>query len=148
MPGLGLLLSQDIGVQRLRVKSDRVVHRQTFYLSIYLSIYLYIYIYIYVYVYVYVYSVTAPTRGGEERGGGGGGGGSWCSPLTDSPNLCKEAKLHRRSLGLIYGFTQRDPPPPTMLVLRVAVSGEGIKRWGIEGIRIGTSDRFGRGRGE
>ena len=25
---------------------------------------------------------------------------------------------------------------------------EGIKRWGIEGIRIGTSDRFGRGRGE
>ena len=24
----------------------------------------------------------------------------------------------------------------------------GIKRWGIEGIRIGTSDRFGRGRGE
>ena len=30
----------------------------------------------------------------------------------------------------------------------VGVSGEGIKRWGIEGIRIGTSDRFGRGRGE
>ena len=25
---------------------------------------------------------------------------------------------------------------------------EGIKRWGIEGIRIGTFDRFGRGRGE
>ena len=31
---------------------------------------------------------------------------------------------------------------------RVGVIGEGIKRWGIEGIRIGTSDRFGRGRGE
>ena len=25
---------------------------------------------------------------------------------------------------------------------------EGIKRWGIEGIRLGTSDRFRRGRGE
>ena len=31
---------------------------------------------------------------------------------------------------------------------RVGVTGEGIKRWGIEGIRIGTSDRFVRGRGE
>ena len=30
----------------------------------------------------------------------------------------------------------------------MGVSGEGIKRWGIEGIRIGTSDRFGRGGGE
>ena len=26
--------------------------------------------------------------------------------------------------------------------------GRGIQRWGVEGIRIGTSDRFGRGRGE
>ena len=31
---------------------------------------------------------------------------------------------------------------------RVEVTGEGIERWGIEGIRIGTSDRFGWGRGE
>ena len=56
MPGLGLLLSQDIGVQRAGVKSDRVC------------------------------SVTAPARGkggrgegegrgGEGRGGGGGAGG-------------------------------------------------------------------------
>ena len=35
------------------------------------------------------------------------------APLpTDSPNPLEEAKLHRRTLGLIYGFTQRDPPPP------------------------------------
>ena len=26
--------------------------------------------------------------------------------------------------------------------------GKGIQNWGIEGIRTGTSDRFGRGRGE
>ena len=80
-------------------------------------------------------------RGGGGRGGRGGG---------DSPNPLKAAKLHRRTLGLIYGFTQRDPPPPPHNgpFCGVGVSGEGIKRWGIEGIRIGTSDRFGRGRGE
>ena len=71
--------------------------------------------------------------------GGRGAPGFWCSPPTDSPNPLEEAKLHRRTLGLIYGFTQTEGP---------GVSGEGIKRWGIEGIRIGTSDRFGRGRGE
>ena len=52
---------------------------------------------------------------------GGGGGvreerakapGVWCSPPTDSPNPLEEAKLHRRTLGLICGFTQRDGPPP------------------------------------
>ena len=47
---------------------------------------------------------------------------------TDSPNPWKEAKLHR----------------PTMATLGVGVTGEGIKRWGIEGIRIGNFDRFGR----
>ena len=40
------------------------------------------------------------------------------------------------------------PPPPRWWFWGVVVSGEGIRRWGIEGIRIGTSDRFGRGRGE
>ena len=40
------------------------------------------------------------------------------------------------------------PPPPRWWFGGVGVSGEGIKRWGIEGIRIGTSDRSGRGRGE
>ena len=52
-----------------------------------------------------------------KRGGGGGRGGApgfWCSPRTDSPNALEEAKLHRRTLGLIYGFTQRDPPPPPL----------------------------------
>ena len=40
MPGLGLLLSQDIGVQRNS-----------------LSIYIYMYICIYIYIYIYVYIV-------------------------------------------------------------------------------------------
>ena len=39
------------------------------------------------------------------------------------PNPLEEAKR------LIYGFTQRDPPPATMALLMVGVSGEGIKRW-------------------
>ena len=67
---------------------------------------------------------TALVRGG---GGGGGGGGEqdFDAPLPHSPNPLEEAKLHRWSLGLIYGG--------------------GFRRWGIEGIRIGT---FGRGRGE
>ena len=89
------------------------------------------------------------TRGGpiEEGGEGRGGrGGFWRSPPTDNPNPLEEPKLYRRTLGLVYGFTQRDPPPPHDGFF--GVSGEGIKRWGIEGIRIGTSDRFGRGRGE
>ena len=77
-------------------------------------------------------------RGGEggEGGEGRGGRGSRTAP----PN---------RPWGSFMGSHRGTPPPPppTMALLRV-VSGEGIKRWGIEGIRIGTSDRFGRGRGE
>ena len=57
---------------------------------------------------------------GEGRGEGGGGEGEgkpprfWCSPPTDSPNPLEEAKLHRRTLGLIFGTEA--PPPPTMVV--------------------------------
>ena len=63
-------------------------------------------------------------QGGEGGGGGGGGEGGgeggegggrhqdFGGPPTDSPNPFKEAKLHRRTLGLIYRFAQRDPPPP------------------------------------
>ena len=36
-------------------------------------------------------------------------------PPTDTPNPLEEAKLHRRTLGLIYGFTQRNPPTTTIL---------------------------------
>ena len=43
---------------------------------------------------------------GGEAGGRGRGGGFWCSP-----NRLEEAKLQRRTMGLIYEFTQRDPPP-------------------------------------
>ena len=77
MPGLRLLLSQDIGVQRLRGE---------------------------------VFWCDSTRKGG----GGGEAWGKkglerhqfWCSPPTDSPNPLEEAKLHRRTLGLIYGFTQ------------------------------------------
>ena len=92
------------------------MHRQIFFVTLY--IYVYIYIHTYIYICIYVESVTAPARGGGGGGGrggrGGGGereGGVWCSPPTDSPNPLEAAKLHRRTLGLIYGFTQRDPPP-------------------------------------
>ena len=48
----------------------------------------------------------------------------------------------------LWVHTEAAPPPPHDGVFVGGVSGEGIKRWGIEGIRIGTSDRFGRARGE
>ena len=51
-------------------------------------------------------------------------------------------------LGAHLWVHTEGPPPPPGPFCGVGVSGEGIKRWGIEGIRIGTSDRFGQGRGE
>ena len=63
-------------------------------------------------------------EGGRGRGGGGGGreggGGGWCSPPANSPKPLEEAPF--------MGSHRGTPPPSTM--------------------RIGTSDRFGRGRGE
>ena len=75
-------------------------------------------------------------KGGGEWGEGGGG-------VLVLPS-------HRQPKSIGGGETSLPDPeaPPTMVVLRGGVSGEGIKRWGIEGIRIGTSDRFGQGRGE
>ena len=132
--------------------------------KLYITIYIYIYTHTHIYIYIYIYidrykkiDSVLQGRGGEggrgegggEGGGGGGGGGEggrgeggegrgfWCSPPTDSPNPLEEAKLHRPTLGLIYGFTQRDPPPPTTVFWRVGVSGEANR-----------TDRFGRGRGE
>ena len=61
-----------------------------------------------------IYNYNYKKKVGEGGGGGGGGGGRGrigCSPPTDSPNALEEAKLHRRTLGLIYGFTQSDPFP-------------------------------------
>ena len=53
--------------------------------------------------------------------------------LGGQGNPLEEAKLRRRTLGLVHGFTQRDPRPPQKRWFgRVGVSGEGIKRWGIE----------------
>ena len=76
--------------------------------------------------------MTAPARGrggeggeGGEGGRGGGGGGAgeggagersyaqdFGAPSHRQPKSIGGAKLHRRTLGLINGFTQRDPPPP------------------------------------
>ena len=52
------------------------------------------------------------------------------------------ASFHRRTLGPIYGFrgTNPLPRPPR----EVEVTEKRSKRWGIEGIRIGTSDSFGQ----
>ena len=74
-------------------------------------------------------------EGGRPGGGGGGLGRGRGAPrgrVKLPPNPLEEAKLHRGTSGLIGQ----------------AVLIENLKRWGIEGIRIGTSDRFGRGRGE
>ena len=69
---------------------------------------------------------TCQGEGGGGRGGGGGGGGGGergrgRGGMQDfGPNPFKKAKLHRQTLGLIYGFTQRDPPR----MLTLGVSGE------------------------
>ena len=107
--------------------------------------------------------MTAPARGGGGggeggRGGGGGraggggggrGGGRGKAPDFGAP-LPQTAQIHWRRRNFTAGpwgsFMGSHRGTPALL--RVGVSGEGIKRWGIEGIRIGTSDRFGRGRGE
>ena len=75
------------------------------------------------------------------RGEGAEGGGGWglAGLTTASPNPLEETTF------LIVGPSQRRRGSG---VLQAGVTGEGIKRWGIEGIRIVTSDRFGRGRGE
>ena len=87
--------------------------------------------------------------------GGEGGGGRGKAPDFGAP-LPQTAQIHwrRRNFtagpwGSFMGSHRGTPPPPHDGPFAVwGSSGEGIKRWGIEGIRIGTSDRFGRGRGE
>ena len=69
-----------------------------------------------------------------EGGGGGGEGNPFGGGETSPPDLGAHLWVHTEG--------------PHDGNFAVGVSGEGIKRWGIEGIRIGTSDRFGRGRGE
>ena len=75
------------------------------------------------------------------RGGGGPRGAGISETALQGAQIMEEAKLHRGTLGLTQRFTQR----------RGGVKQSrfwGIKRWGKEGIRIGTSDSFGRGRSE
>ena len=93
--------------------------------------------------------MTAPARGGEGGGGGGGEGGEG-EGGGGGGGGCRRRNFTARPWGSFMGSHRGTPPPrpPTMALLWGGVSGEGIKRWGIEGIRIGTSDRFGRGRGE
>ena len=85
------------------------MHRQTIYIYIYITIYI-----------IYIYGVCERfARGGGRRSrgeGGGKGGEEGCLPQDSGAPLpqtaLEEAKLHRRTLGLIYRFAQRDPPPP------------------------------------
>ena len=142
------------------------------YMHTYIYIYICIYMYMCMYIYIYIYIVCCRGgrggggegaeggeggeggrggRGGGGEGGGGRGGeggrGGGCSPPTDSQG----GETSPPDLGAHVWVHTEEPPPPTMVTLRgggQGVSGEGIKRWGIEGIRIGTSDRFGRGRSE
>ena len=92
-------------------------------------------------------------EGGEGGGGGGGEGGrqgregGWGgeSPSHRQPKSIGGGETSLPDLGAhLWVHTEAPPPPPKRVVWRGG-SGEGIKRWGIEGIRIGTSDRFGRG---
>ena len=116
------------------------MHRQTFFVTI--SLYIYIYI-----------SVTAPARagggGGGGRGGGRGGGGEGGEgaeggkggrggeggrgeentrilvlPSHRQPKSIGGGETSPRTLGLIYGFTQREPPPPHNGPLRGGRGGD------------------------
>ena len=79
--------------------------------------------------------------------------GTWVSVHRKS---CPSSRHAERDTGIpkaptsvaSTGSVHMLSPPPRWWFGGVGVSGEGIKRWGIEGIRIGISDRFGRGRGE
>ena len=84
--------------------------------------------------------VTLTQRFTQRRGGVRG---SETAPENPNP-------LEAWDLGLIQRFAQRRGGGGRVKRAWGGWSGEGIKRWGIEGISvcIGTSDRFGRGRGE
>ena len=76
------------------------------------------------------YSVRGEGGRGGGRGRGRGRGGGEATrilvlPPTDSPNPLEEAKLHRRTLGLIFGFTQRHPPPPPSMMVFWRGGGQG-----------------------
>ena len=108
------------------MKSDRVC-------AFHLYIYIYIYLYIYIYIYIENIECDSTRKGGRagEWGGGGEGGPSHRQPKsigggeTSPPDLGAHLWVH----------TERPPPP--MMARRGWV--------GIGEIRIGTSDRFGRG---
>ena len=115
------------------------------YIYIYTYIYIYIYIYAYVYIYMYIYNIyiyidRVCCRGERGRGGEGGGRGGGLPSHRQPKSI---AGPWRSFMG-----SHRGTPPPPRHDGSFAGCGEGIKRWGIEGIRIGSSDRFGRGRGE
>ena len=92
--------------------------------------------------------MTAPARGGAGGGGGGEGGGGrgeggrggLVLPSHAQPKFFGGGETSPPDLGAHLWVHTEGPPPPTMALWDW--------RWGIEGIRIGTSDRFGRGRGE
>ena len=77
-------------------------------------------------MYVYIYIECDSTRKGEGGGGGGRGGGKG--------GRGGRGERGRVDLAAHLWVHTEGPPPPRWWFLRVGVSGEGIKRWGIEGI--------------
>ena len=80
-------------------------------------------------MYMYVWFCRVCAVGG----GGGGGGGRGEEGGGMGPR--RRRNFTATPWNSFCEFTQRDPPPPP----------HDGKRWGMEGIRIGTSDRFGGG---
>ena len=89
--------------------------------------------------------MTAHARGGEGGGRGGRGGGEGGEgggarilvlPSHRQPKSIGGGETSPPDLGAhLWVHTEAPPPPPpTMAFCGVGVSGEGIKRWGIEGI--------------
>ena len=86
---------------------------------------------------VFLYALRKDTCPGYISGGGGERGG-WDCP-AESPNPLEEARFDRGTW--VHGFTEEGGRVSGPVF---GVGGDWrIKRWGIEGIRIGTSDRFG-----
>ena len=93
---------------------------------------------------------------GAGGGGLGGGGlGKICAKLGGGHGRkCKGGQIHWKKRNFTVGpwgssrGSHRGVCGGQAGWFGGSLGGEGFKRWGIGGIRIGTSDRFGRGRGE
>ena len=98
--------------------------------------------------------LTRP-QGGQERGAGGGrsrgekkSGGGGCETALQEPKSIGRIETSPWDLGAHPEVHKEEGGASSSPVGRRGVNEKGITRWGIEGIRLGASDRFGRGRGE